>query len=348
LSNNMAHPLVELDGSQGEGGGQILRTSLALSLITGRPFRLRNIRAGRSKPGLAPQHLKSVLAAAEVGRANVKGASFGSSSLDFEPGPVQTGNYHFRIGTAGATSLVLHTVYLPLALAKEPSTVIIEGGTHVSHSPSFHFLERTWRACMEQVGVFVSLQMERPGFYPRGGGRIQANIRPAAALQGFNPKTATLPTHAKVLSAVAGLPLEIAHRQARRAVYRLSERGLQVEAHEESWPGGPGTMLGIELATEPAPTFFFALGERGKPAEAVANDAIAQAEAFLRTEGTGTDEHSADQIVLPLALSSEKSHFRTARISAHLLTNVAVIQQFVPRRIVVDGDADGPGWVRID
>jgi RNA 3'-terminal phosphate cyclase (ATP) len=324
-----------------------LRTSLALSLITGRPFRLRNIRAGRSKPGLAAQHLKSVLAAAEVGQANVKGASLGSSSLDFEPGAVQAGNYHFRIGTAGATSLVLHTVYLPLALAKEASTVTIEGGTHVSHSPCFHFLDRTWRSCMELLGVFVSLHMERPGFYPRGGGRIQAEIRPAAVLRGFNPKPAARPTHAKILSAVAGLPIEIAHRQARRAVYRLSERGLQVEAHEETWPGGPGTMLGIELATEPAPTFFFALGERGKPAEAVANDALAQAEAFLATDSAGIDEHSADQIVLPLALSSEASRFRTACISSHLLTNVAVIQQFLPRRIECEGEPGQAGWVTI-
>jgi RNA 3'-terminal phosphate cyclase (ATP) len=344
----MAHKVVELDGSQGEGGGQILRTSLALSLITGRPFRLRNIRAGRSKPGLAPQHLKSVLAAAEVGQANVKGASLGSSALDFEPGTVQAGTYHFRIGTAGATSLVLHTVYLPLALAKEPSTVTIEGGTHVSHSPCYHFLDRTWRFYIERLGVLVSLHMDRPGFYPRGGGRIQADIRPAATLHGFNPQTATPPTRAKVLSAVAGLPVEIAHRQARRAVYRLTERDLQVEAREETWPGGPGTMLGIELATKPVPTFFFALGERGKPAEAVANNAIAQAEAFLDTGAAGVDEHSADQIVLPLALASEPSRFRTACISSHLLTNVAVIQQFLPRRIECDGEPGQPGWVQID
>src|SRR5438132_13911005 len=155
--------MLELDGSMGEGGGQILRTSLALSLITGRRFRLRNIRAGRAKPGLQPQHLKSVHAAADVGQAEVKGASLGSSALDFEPGAVRAGAYHFRIGTAGATSLVLHTVYLPLALAKEPSTVIVEGGTHVSHSPCFHFLERTWQPYMAQLGMRLALRMDRPG-----------------------------------------------------------------------------------------------------------------------------------------------------------------------------------------
>src|SRR5438105_3224405 len=152
---------VELDGSFGEGGGQILRSSLAMSLLTGRPFRLRNIRARRSKPGLQPQHLKSVHAAAEVGQATVKGAHPGSTTLDLEPGPVRPGTYRFRIGTAGATSLVLHTVYLPLALAKGPSTVTVEGGTHVPHSPCFQFLDCSWRAYMALLGIDATLTMER-------------------------------------------------------------------------------------------------------------------------------------------------------------------------------------------
>jgi RNA 3'-phosphate cyclase len=344
----MAYELVELDGSQGEGGGQILRTSLALSLITGRPFRLRNIRAGRAKPGLAAQHLKSVLAASQVGRANVKGASLGSTALDFEPGPVTAGHYDLRIGTAGATSLVLQTIYLPLALASEPSTVFVEGGTHVSHSPCFHFLDCTWRRYIEQLGLRVSLRMDRPGFYPRGGGLIQADIRPSGLPCGFNLGVVAPPTRATVVSAVAGLPADIARRQARRAAYRLGERGLDVETREEAWSGGPGTMLGIELATTPVPTFFFALGERGKPAEAVANNAVAQVEAFLNAAPPGIDEHSADQLLLPLALAPEPSRFPTACISSHLLTNAAVIQRFLPRRIECAGGPGQPGWVRID
>lgn len=343
----MTHGIVELDGSQGEGGGQILRTSLTLALLTGRPFRLRKIRAGRSKPGLQPQHLKSVHAAAEIGHANVKGASLGSSTLDFEPGPVTAGNYHFRIGTAGATSLVLHTIYLPLVLAKEPSIVTIEGGTHVSHSPCFHFLERTWRSYVGLLGLQLSLNMNRPGFYPRGGGSIRANLQPSALPRGFNPRAFRPPVRARVLSAVAGLPADIARRQARRAAYRLAERGLDVEASEESWQGGPGTMLSIELATEPVPTFFFALGERGKPAEAVATAAVAEVDAFLDADPLGIDEHSADQLLLPLALSPDSSCFPTARVSSHLLTNALVIQQFLPRRIRCEGEQGGPGVVHI-
>src|SRR3954452_13638053 len=175
----MSQPLLEIDGSFGEGGGQILRTSLALSLLTGRPFHLRNVRARRSKPGLQPQHLKSVQAAAAVGQARLRGASLGSSDLSFEPGEVRAGKYTFDIGTAGATGLVLHTVYLPLALrGGEPSEVTLVGGTHVRTSPGFHFLDTTWRRYLAQCGLKVSLTLLRPGFYPRGGGMVLASIQP--------------------------------------------------------------------------------------------------------------------------------------------------------------------------
>src|SRR5262249_7675300 len=155
---------------------QILRSSLTLSLITSKPFRLRNIRARRSKPGLQPQHLMSVQAAATIGQAKVRGASLGSAELTFEPGDVTPGSYHFPIRTAGATGLVLHTVYLPLALASSSSTLTIEGGTHVKASPCFHFLDSTWRLYLRHLGINLTLRMHRAGFYPRGGGLIEAQI----------------------------------------------------------------------------------------------------------------------------------------------------------------------------
>ncbi|MFO0845177.1 MAG: RNA 3'-terminal phosphate cyclase [Gemmataceae bacterium] len=161
----MSDATIELDGSYGEGGGQILRTGLALSLLTGQPFHLRNVRARRPKPGLQAQHLRSVLAAAEVGGADVRGASLGSTDLSFAPGRVRPGPYRFEIGTAGATGLVLHTVYLPLALrGEEPSEVTLVGGTHVTTSPSFHFLDGTWRRYLELMGLRIGLRLERPGF----------------------------------------------------------------------------------------------------------------------------------------------------------------------------------------
>ena len=339
--------MLELDGSLGEGGGQILRTSLALSLVTGKAFRLRNIRAGRAKPGLQPQHLMCVRAAAQVGQAQVKGASLGSAVLDFEPGQVVPGKYHFEIGTAGATSLVLHTLYLPLALASAPSELTIGGGTHVKASPCFHFLDATWRAYMSLLGLDVKLRMVRPGFYPRGGGLLHAHIAPCSALRNLELMQTGTPTHVTGFSAVAGLPEHIAERQARRASQRLRSCRLKVEIAEETWPGGPGTVLSLTLHSTPVRTLFFGLGERGKRAERVADEAADQALAFLDAEPPGIDCHSADQILLPLALAPGSSYFRTTEVTSHLLTNAQVIQAFVDRPIHATGELGQPGEVRV-
>lgn len=334
--------LIEIDGSHGEGGGQVLRTSLALSLITGKAFRLRNIRAKRSKPGLQPQHLMCVRAAAEIGQAKLRGASIGSVDLTFEPGPVSPGKYFFKIGTAGATSLVLHTVYLPLALAGGESLVTIEGGTHVKASPSYHFLERSWANYAKMLGLDVGLSLERTGFYPRGGGLIHARIAPVGRILSFAGMTSESIATATIHVGVAGLPTHIGDRLAQRAAMRLRDLGLQTQTQRENWQGGPGCMIGIELPTEPAPTFFFALGERGKSSEAVADEAAAQVEAYLNTVPLGVDEHSADQLLLPLALAEGTSQFRVAVLSSHLLTNADIIQHFLERAISCDG-AEGEG-----
>ena len=344
----MAKSLIELDGSFGEGGGQILRSSLALSLLTGKPFRLRNVRARRERPGLQPQHLMSVQAAAAVGKAKLTGASLKSTDLTFEPGAVKAGSYRFPILTAGATALVLHTIYLPLALAGGESEITIQGGTHNVAAPSFHFLDLTWRRYLAALGLHVTLAMDRAGFYPRGGGVIRATIRPATHLRGFQGLGEDPVTSVRVISAVAGLPPNIAKRQADRAVDRLADAGIEAEAQQETWPGGPGTMCGVLLPTEPVPTFFFALGERGKPAERVADEAADQAIDFLTVTPHGVDEHSADQLLLPLAFAQEPSRFRVACVSSHLLTNAAVIQRFLPRRIVVAGAEGEPGEVAIE
>jgi RNA 3'-terminal phosphate cyclase (ATP) len=339
--------LIELDGSFGEGGGQILRTSLALSLLTGRGFHLANVRAGRTKPGLQPQHLKSVEAAAELGQARLRGASRGSTDLVFEPGEVVPGNYRFDIGTAGSTGLVLHTVYLPLALrATGPCELTLIGGTHVTTSPSFHFLDSTWRAYLEQLGLHIHLRMARPGFYPRGGGVVTAIIQPCP-----RPRGLQLPERGAVrvsgFSAVAGLDAQIARRQARRATHRLQQAGLEVQLHEETWQGGPGTVVHLELDTQPAPTSFFALGARGKPAEAVADEAVSQVLTYLQRSPALVDAHSGDQLLLPLALAEGPSEYSVAEVTQHLLTNISVIQRFVDRPIACEGAEGQPGRVRI-
>jgi RNA 3'-terminal phosphate cyclase (ATP) len=339
---------IELDGSFGEGGGQILRTSLALSLITGKPFHLRKVRAGRDRPGLQPQHLMSVKAAAEIGQARLRGASLGSSDLVFEPGQVSPGNYRFAIGTAGATSLVLHTVYLPLVLGGEESRITIEGGTHVKASPCAHFLQRTWSAYLRALGVSVEVSVDRLGFYPRGGGCLRVRIAPAAKIQSFQGITTDAISKASVVSMVAGLPRHVAERQMNQAESRLSDLGLEVDARMETGQGGPGCMLGIALPTEPAATFFFGLGEKGKPAERVADEAVDQVVTFLASQPLGVDEHSADQIVLPLALAEGPSQFRVSAVSSHLLTNIAVIRQFLDRTISCEEPEGSSGVVKMD
>jgi len=344
----MSTPHLEIDGSLGEGGGQILRTSLTLSLITGKSFHLRNIRARRSKPGLQPQHLMCVRAAAKIGNATIRGASRGSCDLVFEPGKVTPGSYRFDIGTAGATGLVLHTLYLPLVLGtNEPSSLTLVGGTHVDHSPCFHFLDTTWRRYLELLGVPIQLRMVRAGFYPRGGGIVEAHLQPCAHLRGLK---ATKRGEVTVtgFSAVAGLPEDIAHRQARQAIRRLKQHDVEARIREETWDGGPGTVMGLIVNTTPAPVLLFGLGARGKRAEKVADEAVEQALAFLRASPAAVDRHSADQIVLPLALSLEPSLFAVTEVTRHLLTNIEVIREFLDRNVVCDGDEGGAGTVRIE
>jgi RNA 3'-terminal phosphate cyclase (ATP) len=344
----MSTPLLELDGSFGEGGGQVLRTSLALSLLTGKAFRLVNVRAGRAKPGLQPQHLMSVRAAAQIGRAQMRGSSLGSSTLQFEPGSVTAGNYRFDIGTAGATGLVLQTVLLPLALrGQATSQLVLIGGTHVTASPCFHFLDSTWRSYLDRLGVRLALDMARPGFYPRGGGQVEARIQPCGQLRGLHLRERG-PIRLSGFSAVAGLPEHIARRQARRALFRLEQRDLQATIREETWEGGPGSVLAVIAETTPVPALFFGLGARGKPAERVADECVDQVLAYIAAAPAAVDAHSADQLVLPLALAEGPSEYTVAEVTKHLTTNIAVIRRFVEREIHCEGKEGGPGIVRIE
>ncbi|HET6575182.1 MAG TPA: RNA 3'-terminal phosphate cyclase [Fimbriiglobus sp.] len=339
--------MIELDGSHGEGGGQILRSALALSILTGKPFKLVNVRANRKPPGLRPQHVMSVKAASDICRARFKGGSVGSSTLYFEPGEVKAGKYHFSIGTAGATGLVLHTIYLPLALrGAAESELTITGGTHVSTSPCHHYNATTWAAYLKRMGIDVSLEMVRPGFYPRGGGEIRVTIRPCPRVRGLRIMDCPKLTTAGGFSAVAGLPESIAKRQARRLAERLKREGVESHIPEEEWRGGPGTVVGCLFRQAPVLPLFFAIGERGKPAEAVADDAADQAIAF-RNADAPVDPHAADQIVLPLTLSPDASEYRTTEVTRHLTTNISVIRRFLDRDISCDGEEGATGVVRV-
>jgi RNA 3'-phosphate cyclase len=337
--------MIEIDGSEGEGGGQVLRSSLALSLLTGKSFHLANIRARRRpKPGLQAQHLTSVRSAAAIGQAKVRGASLNSSDLVFEPGTVRGGIYRFDIGTAGATSLVLHTLFLPLALkGGQASELTLTGGTHVRASPSFHFLEHTWQRYLGLFGLSVSLSMVGPGFYPRGGGEIRAVIEPVVSLRGTSlAERGEVRIHG--VSAAAGLPEHVARRQAEQAIKRLHREGHKAHIQREEWDDGPGSVLALIVETGQVPATFVGLGERGKPAEKVADEAVDELLQYLASPAP-VDLHSGDQLVLPLALAEGPSEYAVTVVTKHLLTNIAIIRRFVDREIRCEGNEGEAGVV---
>jgi RNA 3'-terminal phosphate cyclase (ATP) len=339
--------MIYVDGSMGEGGGQVLRTALALALLTGKPFRIEDIRAGRPKPGLAAQHLKSVEAAAAVGQTRVEGATKGAAALTFAPEGIRPGAYRFDVGTAGATSLVLQTVAIPLALAPGESLLTITGGTHVPCSPSFHYLREQWVPALRGLGFRLEVDLVRPGFYPRGGGEIGARLGPAAgppaALRAMAPGRLL---RVKGTSAAARLDPCTAERQARRARERLSALGVPVEVETARVDApSPGTFLFLDALFERGRFCATGLGERGKPAERVADEAVAEVEAFLGS-GAAIDPHLADQLLLPLTLAPGDSEFTTARVTRHLTTNAAVFRLFLPKvGIEIEGEEGSPGRV---
>lgn len=205
--------MMHIDGSQGEGGGQVLRTSLALSLVTGRAFEITRIRAGRKRPGLGRQHLTAAQAAARVGAARADGLALGSQRLTFAPQTVNPGTYHFNVGTAGSATLVLQTVLPPLLLADGPSTLVLEGGTHNPHAPPFDFLQKAFLPLVGRMGPRVTVELSRRGFYPAGGGRFVAHIEPALKLTPIDLLECGTICQRRAIAIVESLPRHIAERE---------------------------------------------------------------------------------------------------------------------------------------
>jgi RNA 3'-terminal phosphate cyclase (ATP) len=340
---------VYIDGSQGEGGGQILRTSLALSIITGRPVAFERIRAGRSKPGLRAQHLTCVKAASKVCSGQVEGAKLGSTSLRFVPGPARGGTYRFEVGTAGSTSLVLHTIALPLALASSRSVLTIRGGTHAPFSPAYHFLDWQWAPLLRRLGMDVDVSLVKAGYCPKGGGEIRARIRPTTRIAPLVLWPRGDLEQLDGLSMLSSLPRSIAERQRRRALSRLDAAGLPCGIELRDFPSpGMGTMLLLRCRhTGGARACFTALGAKGKRAETVADEAVDDLLVFLDTEGT-VDRHTADQLLLPLALADGPSEYSVSTVTQHLVTNAQVIHAFLNARITIDGAVGGEGRVHVE
>lgn len=339
--------MLEIDGMMGEGGGQVLRSTLSLALLTGQPVHLTRIRAGRDKPGLAYQHRMAVEAAARVSGARVEGNRIGSQELYFSPGAVVPGEYHFDIGTAGATSLVLQTVLLPLALAAGGSRLQVTGGTHVPWSPCFHYLDWHWREMLARLGVRCELELLRAGFYPRGGGEVCARLPGGDRPGGLELVARGRLLRVRGLSAVANLAGEIGERQRGRALHGLRGLGCETAIELAQLPAwSPGTLLVLLAEFEHSQACFFALGAPGKRAERVADEAVADLRAFLETDGA-VDRWLADQLLLPLACAGQPSALRTSEVTSHLLTNADVIRRFLPVEITIAGQVGEPATIQV-
>ncbi len=333
--------MLEIDGEYGEGGGQILRTALSLSCITGKPFRIRNIRARRSKPGLRPQHLACVFAAKAICDATVEGAAVGSTALAFSPGELRGGKYFFdvaaRQGSAGSTSLVFQTILLPLALADESSSVTLEGGTHVPWSPPYHYLEGVFLPTVREMSVHANARLERWGWYPIGKGVVRFEIEPVSSIVPILRCERLEGECVEAVSATSNLPSHIGPRQKKRILKRLSEAGLEVACDVVEAPAvGEGTFVFARIGAGAFRAGFSGLGSKGRRAEEVADGVADELCSFLGT-GAAVDEHLADQLVPYMGIANGKSTILASRITSHLLTNIWVVERFATCRFEVQG-----------
>ena len=337
--------MLEIDGSIGEGGGQILRSSLALSAITGTPFRISKIRANRDKPGLRRQHLTAVLAAARVAGAHVEGASVDSRELTFMPSGVIPGDYEFDVGSAGSTTLVLQTVLPPLMIAERPSTLVLQGGTHNFGAPPADFLQRAFLPLINRMGPRVEIAVERPGFAPAGGGRMIVTIEPAKQLTPIYLNERGLVTRRRATATVAGLPRAIAERELTEVGRALKWGPESLAVNELPEAYGPGNLLTIEVGAEHVTELFTAFGRRGVRAEQVAQEAAQQANRYLDAPDVPVGDCLADQLLLPLALARGGS-YRTLPLTMHARTNIDVIGMFLDVKIEASAEPGG-GATRI-
>lgn len=340
--------LVVLDGREGEGGGQVLRSALALSLITGKPFRLEHVRGKRKPPGLKAQHLTCVTGAAAVGEARVEGAELGSTTVEFHPGQVSTAPRVLDVGTAGSTALLLQCLFYPLALAGG-AHLTLRGGTHVTFSPSFDYLARVWLPMVRRYGLDVTLHLDAAGFFPQGGGAVRAEIQGVrdGGEDALEFSAAERLTKVEVLSTVGGLPLDIARRQNESASERLGRARLRAEteviAPKVKSSKGSATLVWAKLENGLVAGESW-LGERGVSAEEVGRVAAEHFLEFVESGGS-FDVHLGDQVLLPAGLAAagylgkvRSTRFVAAKVTEHLTTHVSVLKQFLEVEVAISGD----------
>jgi RNA 3'-terminal phosphate cyclase (ATP) len=340
--------LITIDGAQGEGGGQVLRTALALSAVTGQGFEISKIRERRARPGLRPQHLAAVRAASLICQAKVGGAYDGSPDLRFEPGALTSGRFRLEIATAGAATLVMQTIVAPLATTAETSHVEVTGGTHVPSSPSYHYLARHWAAAVARLGLRAQFELVRAGFYPPGGGEIRAEVSPWPRPASLRLEDRGALVEIIGTSGAGKVKNDVAQRQAEAARARLWEaRRLESRWDVVEMPSAsPGSFLLLEAVFETSRAAFGFLGERGLRAEILGDRAARTLLAFLDTDAA-TDPHLADQLAVPLAIAKGGGRVSTSVVTAHLETVAAVVGQFgIGARTW--GRRGGPGGLEVD
>jgi RNA 3'-terminal phosphate cyclase (ATP) len=330
--------MIELDGAAGEGGGQILRTALTLSMITGQPFCIKNIRANRPKPGLMRQHLVAVQAAAAICHADVGTAAVGSQTLEFAPGKIRGGQYEFAIGSAGSCTLVLQTLLPALLFADEASMVRISGGTHNPMAPPLHFLQRAYGRVVEQMGASIELELHRFGFYPAGGGEITARIQPCPQLRAIELISRGERVNGYGESFIAGIPFRVAQRELECVGLGMGWDAAQLLPRVLPAEQGPGNVLLLTLEYENVTEVFSGFGEKTVRAETVAKNAIQELRHYVGS-GAAVGEHLADQIMLLFALAGT-GRFTTSRVSQHALTNASVIERFLPVAITFEDSGE--------
>jgi len=318
--------MIKIDGSYGEGGGQIVRTSLSLSMITGKEFTIKNIRAGRKKPGLLAQHLTALNASSQISHGKAEGASKGSDSFVFIPGDVTGGRYNFSVGTAGSSTLVLQTILPPLLTAESKSLVTIEGGTHNMAAPPFDFINHCFVPLVNTMGPLIKMSIERYGFYPVGGGKINMEIDPSRNLAPLELLKRGDLVSQSAEALYSKLPVDIAEDEAATVMKKLKINEGDAKALEVSSPG-PGNILFIYSVYEKVTHVATSFGQKGVSRHQVARNAIKDAKVFEES-GAVVDEHLADQLLIPIALAG-KGAFITTKPSDHTLTNCEVIKQFL-------------------
>jgi RNA 3'-terminal phosphate cyclase (ATP) len=352
-------PIV-LDGSQGEGGGQILRTALSLSAITGKPFTITKLRASRPKPGLRPQHREAARAVARMVDAEISGDEVGATRLSFRPRRrAAPGDFTLDVGTAGSTPLLLQTVCWPLALAGGPSLVTLRGGTHQDHAPSFHYLALVWAPAVARLGFKLGLELQAAGFYPEGGGEFTARVEPAHPMPPLDLRHRGTLLEVEVVSMVGGLGYEIAERQAARALRGLREAGIAAQAERVPVPArlSKGCHVLVVSTFERTRSGHGAVSARERSPEQIADAAVGAFRAHL-AGGGAVDRHLGDQLLLPAALLAAglvpappglvpATRYSVAAVTKHLTTNAVVISRFLDVDIAVLGREEEEGEVRV-